>query len=186
MGDRLGLNRRIDHDTLKVLGRQRPGRMRNPQALLQERRKPLLTQTLTPPCQRRPIERRFVLENLLAAELLIVRVLDPPCVQLLVRQGMHMLEDQQTRHQPDRQRRVAVGRSVDFAQPAIEKPPIDLLSQSNQRVAHIDHLLKRRSEQVLLAIIPRLRHPTLRAQNLAGIESQNRQNGNRKRSKTGP
>jgi hypothetical protein len=38
-------------------------------------------------------------------------------------------------------------------------------------MTHVDDLLQRRSEQVFLAIIPRLRHSTLRAQILAGIES---------------
>jgi hypothetical protein len=112
-----------------------------------------------------------VLENLLATELLEIRILDPSCAQLLVRQGMHMLEDQQTRHQPDRQRWMAIVRPVNFAQPALEKRSIDLLSQPHPRVALIDYLLQRRSKQVLLAIIPRLRHPTLRAQILAGIKS---------------
>ena len=38
---RLGLDRRIDRDPLEVLGRERSGRVRYPQALLDQRGEPL-------------------------------------------------------------------------------------------------------------------------------------------------
>jgi hypothetical protein len=48
MGDRLRLHCRVDGDPLEVLRRQRFRFVGDPQALLQERRKPLLTEALAP------------------------------------------------------------------------------------------------------------------------------------------
>src|SRR6266542_2975898 len=48
-----------------------------------------------------------MLEELLAAEVLEVRVLHPPIAQSLVGKVISVLEDRQPRHQPRRQRRLA-------------------------------------------------------------------------------
>jgi hypothetical protein len=69
---------------------------------------------------------------------------------------MHALQNEQTHHTPDRQRRLPIMRFVDFAQPAAEKSPIDLLGQPRQRMTHGDDPIQRRMEQVLLTIVPRL------------------------------
>ena len=71
-----------------------------------------------------------MLENLLAAELLEVRILHPPCAQLLVRQGMHVFEDEQTRHQTDRQRRLARAARVNLAQAAGRGSPQSIFPAS--------------------------------------------------------
>ena len=69
---------------------------------------------------------------------------------------MHVLEDQQARHQPHRQGRVAIATLVNLAQAAIDEAPIDLVRQPHQRVPHIDDLFQRGPEQLPLTIIPRL------------------------------
>ena len=99
-----------------------------------------------------------MLEHVLAAEVLEVRVLDPPRAQHLVRKRMHVLEDEEPRHQPRRQRRLAVARRVDLAEPTLQKAPVDLPRQANERVAHVDDRLQRRPEQVRLPVFPRSCH----------------------------
>src|SRR5207248_7739236 len=42
--------------------------------------------------------------------------------------------------------------------PAVEKLPIDLARQPHQRMSKIDDVLERRSQQILLTIVSRLRH----------------------------
>ena len=74
--------------------------MRHRQALLDQRHEMFLAEPLAPARQRGALERQRVLEALLAAEVLVIRILDSARAQHLVRQIVHVLEDQQTRHQP--------------------------------------------------------------------------------------
>src|SRR5437016_10802225 len=69
----------------------RPGRHR--QALLQQRLELLLPHPLAPTRQRRTVEHQRMLEKLLAAEVLEVRVLHPAIVQTLVGKVVGVLED---------------------------------------------------------------------------------------------
>ena len=78
--------------------------MRHRKAFLQQRGDPLLTQPLAPAGQRRAIKRQVVPEHHLAAEILKIRVLDPPVAQCLVREIVHVLEDEQSGYQSCRQR----------------------------------------------------------------------------------
>ena len=75
--------------------------------------------------QRRSVERRLLLEELLAAEQLEIGVLDPALAQRPVGEVVHMLEDRQPRHQPRRQRRMTSLIRMDRAQPRFEKRPVD-------------------------------------------------------------
>ena len=65
---RLRLHRRVDDDARKVRGLGRAGAGRGRQALLYQRDELLLAHPLAPARQRRAVERRLVLEELLAAE----------------------------------------------------------------------------------------------------------------------
>ena len=47
---------------------------------------------------------------------------------------------------------------TDGAEALVEKAPIDLVGQSHQRVAYVDDLLQRRTEQVLATVVARLAH----------------------------
>ena len=62
------------------------------------------------------------------------------------------------------------------AQPQVKETLVDLPGQSNQRMAHVDDLLKGRPEQVRLPIIPRSRHPDAQCQIPQGIKSEIGQN----------
>src|SRR5271166_3094831 len=75
--------------------------------------------------QRRAIEGQLMLEELLAAEQLIIRVLDPARAKILVGEIVHVLEDRQPRHQPRRQRRVSGLVGIDRAEPLLDKAPVD-------------------------------------------------------------
>jgi hypothetical protein len=86
MRDRLGLYRGVDRDALQILGLERAGLMRHRQALLDQGHELFLAQALAPARQRRAVEGQFVAEALLAAEVLVIRVLHPARAQHLVRQ----------------------------------------------------------------------------------------------------
>ena len=68
-------------------------------------------------------------EELLAAEVLVIGVLHPARAQHLVRQRMHVLEDEETGDEPHRQRRLSVSRRVDLAEAPVEETPVDLPRQ---------------------------------------------------------
>ena len=88
------------------------------------------------------VKRQPVAEAQLAAEELVIRVLQPTRAQRFVRQVVHVLEDQQPRHQPGRQAGLARTWGANPRKAPIEKPPVDLAGQSYQRMAQIDDLLQ--------------------------------------------
>jgi hypothetical protein len=77
------------------------------QALLQQSDKFLLIHTLRPARQRGAVEHQPMLEEILAAEELKIRILNLTVAQHLVGQVVHLLEDGEPRHQPRRQWRAA-------------------------------------------------------------------------------
>jgi hypothetical protein len=83
-----------------------------------------------------------MLEKLLAAEVLEVRILHPAIAQSLVGKVVGVLEDRQPRHQPRRQRRLARLVGVDRPKRLLQKTPIDRPRQLHQRVFHVDDLVK--------------------------------------------
>jgi hypothetical protein len=97
-------------------------------------------------------------EAQLAAEELVVRVLEPARAQRLVREVVHVLQDEEPRDQPRRQAGLARTGGAHRAEPSIEELPIDLPRQPHQWMAKIDDLFQRRPQKVLLPVIPRSRH----------------------------
>lgn len=83
---------------LEVFGRDRAGLMRHRQAFLKQSRELVLAQALAPTRQRRALEAQLMAEHVLAAEELVVRILDPARAQRLVGARVHVLEDEQTGH----------------------------------------------------------------------------------------
>jgi hypothetical protein len=100
MRDRFLLHGGVHHDPLEIFGLDRPAPVRHREALLQQRGDLLLTQPLTPAGQRRAVKRQFMPEHHFAAEILEIRILHPPVAQRLVREIVHMFEDEQPGHQP--------------------------------------------------------------------------------------
>src|SRR5215204_5957976 len=119
----------------------------------------VLAHALAPAGQRRAIKRQFVLEELLTAEQLIIRVLKPALAQDLVGEVMHVLEDGQAGHQPRRQRRASRTVRVDRPTPLLEKAPVDRPYELHERVIKVDDLVEPGSEEITLPRLPTLHWP---------------------------
>src|SRR6185437_2415480 len=103
--------------------------------------------------------RQPVLEKLLPAKVLIIRVLDPQLAHDFVAQVVSVLQDRKPCHQPRRQRRLAGAVLVDRAQPLFQEPPVDRPRKLHQRVLYIDDLVEPRAKQILFAGLPPLPWP---------------------------
>ena len=95
---RLGLHRGVDDHLGEVGWLGRAGAGGDIQALREQGGELLLAHALAPARHRRAVERQSVLKELLAAEQLIIGVLDPALAQNLVGEVVHMLEDRQPCH----------------------------------------------------------------------------------------
>ena len=93
---------------------------------------------------------------------------------------MSVLEDEQTCNEPCRQQRLAWPGLADRGKALFQEAPVDLLRQPHQRVAHIDDLIQRRPEQVLLPLVARLRHGLSPSHHHPLRESRSAQNRNPK------
>jgi hypothetical protein len=62
------------------------------------------------------------------------------------------------RYQPGRQRRLPRAGRAHAGKPLVEKLPIGRARQPHQWMAHINDRFQRRPKQVLLTIVPWLRH----------------------------
>jgi hypothetical protein len=92
-----------------------------------------------------------MLEELLAAEELAIRVLYPAFMQHLIREVVHVLQYRQARHQSRRQRRLARTVRINRAERRLEECPIDPASQLRQRMIEVKNLIEPRFEHVVLA-----------------------------------
>jgi hypothetical protein len=92
-----------------------------------------------------------VLEELLAAEVLVIGVLDPALAQHLIGQVIGVFEDGKPCHQSCRQRRMAGIIGVDLAEATFQEPPIHRPRQLRQRMIHVDDLIEPGAKQILLA-----------------------------------
>ena len=173
--DRLLLDGGIHHHALEILALDSPGPVCHRKALLQERRDLLLTQPLAPARQRRAVKWQLVPEHHFAAEILEIRVLYPPVAQRLVREVVHVFEDEQPGHQPCWQRRLPRPYATYRTEALRQKVPINLRREPHQRMAKVDDRLQRRAKQVVLAVVARLAHRSPPA-NLAGKGITNRPN----------
>lgn len=137
MGDRLRLHSIVDGDPLQRTGLGSPGIERHLDARLQHFLQTLRPDPLAPACHRAGVDRRLVLEELEAAEVLQLRIFHPTLRHLLVRQVVDVLEIMQSDHQPRRLGRPA-DRAVEAAKRLIELRPRHQLQQLDQRVPHVD------------------------------------------------
>src|SRR5258706_16107283 len=91
-------------------------------------------------------------EHHFAAEILEIRVLYPPVAQRLVREIVHMFEDEQPGHQPCWQWRLPRPYATYRAEALRQKNPINLRREPHQRMGKIYDLLQRRAKQIVLAV----------------------------------
>jgi len=120
--------------------------VRHAQALGQQKLE-LVAEPLAPMAQVRALVRKRVLEELLAGEVLEVRVMDPALANPLVGQAINVLEQQQA----DRKARLNPGPTlvaVERRNLAIDKVPVDLAGEQHQLVLHIDDLVQPCAEQI--------------------------------------
>ena len=82
------------------------------------------------------------------------RVLHPPIAQRLVGEIVHV----QPGHQPGRQRRLPWPDSTHRTEAPRQEVPINLRREPHQRMAKVDDLLQRWTEQIILTIVARLAH----------------------------
>jgi hypothetical protein len=99
--------------------------------------------------------REGVLEELFASEVLEIRVVDPALAHPLIGQAVNVLEQQQPDHEADRDAGPAI-LAVERRDLAVDPVPIDLASELNQLVLHVDDLVQPGPEQ-----ITRFRRPVL-------------------------
>ena len=165
---RLGLHRGVDDHLGEVGWLGRAGARGDIQALLEQGGELLLAHALAPARHRRAVEHQRVLKELLAAEQLIIGVLDPALAQNFVGEIVHMLEDRQPCHlkangsirpEPRRQGRMAGPVRIDRAEPLLQKAPVDRPRQLRQRMVEIDDLVEPRLEQIVLPAIAPLPWP---------------------------
>src|SRR5260370_14127641 len=97
-------------------------------------------------------------EHHFAAEILEIRVLFPPFAQRLVREIVHMFEDEQPGHQPCWQWRLPRPYAAYRAEALRQKIPINLRREPHQPEAKIDHLPPTPAKQTFPAVRPRLGH----------------------------
>src|ERR1700676_2712318 len=94
-------------------------------------------------------------EHHFAAEILKMRVLYPSVAQRLVREIVHVFEDEQHGYQPCCQWRLPRPDATYRAKAFREKVPINLRREPHQRVAKVDDRLQSRAKQVVLAVVAR-------------------------------
>ena len=111
---------------------------------------PFLADPLAPAHQRRGIDWRTVLEERLASEVLVIRVLDPPGDDCLVRELEGVLEIHEPRDQAWRCRGSTLMRREEGRPFPFEKLPVDQRRKLHQLVARIDHVDQSWAEQVIL------------------------------------
>jgi len=104
-------------------------------------------QPLAPMAQVRALVRELMLEELLAGEILEIRVMDPALAHALVGEPVGVLEQQQT----DREAGLDPGPAlvaVERCDLAVDPRPVDLVCELHQLVLQVDDLLEPGPEQI--------------------------------------
>lgn len=109
-----------------------------------------LPDPLAPAHQRRGIDRGTVLEERLAGEVLVIRVLDSPGDDCLVRELEGVLEIHEPRHQAWRCRWPPLVRRKEARPLPFKEIPVDQCRKLHQLMAGVDHVDQSRAEQVIL------------------------------------
>ena len=155
-GDRLLLHGRIDNHLGEVRWSRSARSRRDRKALLQERVRLLLAHALTPARQRRALERKLVAKELLAAEELIVRIIQPALAQDFIGEIVRVLQDRQARHEPCGKRRLTRPVRINGAEALLQKIPVDRARKFHERAIHSDDLVEPCLEQIILPAVPPL------------------------------
>jgi len=110
----------------------------------------VIADALPPMAHAGALVRQLVLEELLAGEVLEIRVLNPTVPNLFVRQAVGVLQHEHADHEPYRFRRAAlVGKTS--RQLVVEPGPVDLVRQDDKLVFHVDDLIETGAEKIVMA-----------------------------------
>lgn len=109
---------------------------------------PFHPHTLTPACQRRRVDRRFVLKVGLATEQLPIRVLHPASDEFLIRTGKRCAGGRAGRPPARRRRRASCLRRKERRPTRFENRPVDQIRQLHQRMLQVDQFHQRLLEQI--------------------------------------
>jgi hypothetical protein len=120
--------------------------VRDPQALGQQQLQ-LVAEPLPPVAQIGALVRELVLEELLAGEVLEIRVMDPAVACAFVGQPVDVFEQQEPDHKARLDPRPALV-AVERRDLAIDPIPIDLIGELRQLVFEVDDLIEPCSEQI--------------------------------------
>jgi hypothetical protein len=113
--------------------------MRHPQAL-SEQQFELVAKPLPPMAQIRALVRELVLEELLAGEVLEIRVVDPALAHTFVKQAVDVLEQEERDDEAALDRRPAL-LAVERCNLLINPFPVDLAAKLRQLVLQVDDLI---------------------------------------------
>lgn len=110
----------------------------------------LFADPLAPAGERGGIDRRAMLKEGLAGEVLVIRVLDPACDHRLVGEPEGVLEIEQPRHQPRRGCRPARRGREEAGPLALEELPVDQRRELHQLMTHVDQVDEPWREKIIL------------------------------------
>ena len=150
VGDGLLHHRSVDGDLLQAPVLDGAGSAAGLDGLAQHPLNALLANALAPAGERARVDRRVVLEEGLAGEVLIVGVLHPACDHRLVREPEGMLKIKQPRYQPWRGRRTAGDGGKEPRPLPFKEVPVDEAGELHQLMTQVDQVNEPRTEKVVL------------------------------------
>ena len=148
MGHRLRLHGRVDRHALEVLRCDNAAIETGLDRRLEQNLHAAGADPLAPARHRGAVDWKLILKVIEAAEMLVVRVLDPARAHHLVREIEDVLQEMQPNQQPRRQPG-ASDLGVERPERRLEHPPVDQLRQPNQLVARVDDVAQAGAEQII-------------------------------------
>jgi len=150
MGDGLLHDGGVDRHPLQAARIEGPGLLPGQDRLRQHPLHPFLPNPLAPTGQRRRVNRRPMLKERLAGEVLVIGIFDPTRDHRLVRESKRVLQIEQPGDHPGRRGRAAGARGEEPGPLRLEHLPVDQRGEFHQLVARVDHVDQTRAQQVVL------------------------------------
>ncbi len=148
LGLHRGVHRGVHRDPGQIALAQGTGVVGNPQAFLQQNLQ-LVADAFSPVAHAGTLVRQVMLEKFLTGEVPETGVVHPAVPDLLVGEGIALLQQEHADHEAHRLRRAAlVGKTL--RQLRVEPGPVDLVRQDGKFVFHIDDLIEARPEKIVV------------------------------------
>jgi len=153
VGKRIDLHGRIDVDALQLRGPNGAHLDARFDSRAQHLLGPGLAQPLAPARHAGRLDRHLMLEELLAAEVLPIRVFDPMRHHVFVAQIVLVLQIVQGHHQSRLDAWRALRGMISRSQRQFKGCPVDTKTETNQGMIHVDQLLQFHLEQLALRLL---------------------------------